>query len=326
MTAGVAPTALTWRPITGEDVEAWAELLRAAEAVDHTGENYDADDLTEELADASIDYRHDSIAVFDGDRMVGYGIVRGKPALGGTVFQVQTEGQVHPGYRRRGIGRMILDGAFERASEMHAERGNGLPCQVVVYANDRITGVRALAEAAGMTAMRWWFEMDRDLSEPVEVRPVPDGYRITGFDPASDEQLRVAHNEAFAGHWGSVERDPEFWRQWVSGSRAFRPEVSRLLWEGAEIAAYLLVYEYDADTVATGVREAWIGQVGTRPPWRGRGLASTLMTHVLAACREAGYQRASLSVDTGNATGALGIYERAGFVTCERATSYARSI
>ena len=43
--------------------------------------------------------------------------------------------------------------------------------------------------------------------------------------------------------------------------------------DGEKIVAYALGYEYEADTEATGIRELYIGQVGTRRDYRGRGLA-----------------------------------------------------
>ena len=55
---------------------------------------------------------------------------------------------------------------------------------------------------------------------------------------------------------------------------------------------------------------------------RGRGLASALLARVLAAARDEGYRTASLNVDTANPTGALGVYERAGFVAVYRQDSY----
>jgi mycothiol synthase len=314
---------LAWRAIAGSDVTAWAELLAAAETVDRTGEHYSASDLTEELADPSLDVTADTFAAFVGERMIAYGVVRAKAAQPDGVHRVHAEGCVHPDFRRRGLGTELMRRLAARGAQLRAPQ---LAAELVVYANDRNVGLRALMESVGLRPVRYWYEMDRDLTELGEPAPVPPGLRLATWEPAIDERLRIAHNETFAGQWGSVERDSAFWRHWFSGSRAFRPAVSLLLWDGDQIAGYQLVYEFEADTAATGVREAWICQVGTRPPWRGRGVASTLLTHVLAACRAQGYQRAALNVDTGNPTGALGIYERAGFVVTGRATSYVRPL
>ena len=55
-------------------------------------------------------------------------------------------------------------------------------------------------------------------------------------------------------------------------------------------------------------------------------MASTLLSHALAEYRSAGYAEASLDVDSENPTGALGIYERAGFVVESRWTDYAAKV
>jgi mycothiol synthase len=89
--------------------------------------------------------------------------------------------------------------------------------------------------------------------------------------------------------------------------------VSWLVLDGDEVVAYLLSYFWEADATATGVREAFVGQLGVRPRWRRRGLGGLLLATALRSYRAAGYKRAALTVDTANATGALGLYERAGF-------------
>lgn len=83
--------------------------------------------------------------------------------------------------------------------------------------------------------------------------------------------------------------------------------------DGDEVAAYLLTCFWDADAAATGVREAFVGQLGVRPTWRRRGLGRLLLATALVSYRAAGYARSGLTVDTGNATGALRLYERAEF-------------
>ena len=43
-----------------------------------------------------------------------------------------------------------------------------------------------------------------------------------------------------------------------------------------------------------------------------------------ASHRDAGFERATLTVDTGNATGALGLYERAGFAVRDTSVSWTK--
>jgi ribosomal protein S18 acetylase RimI-like enzyme len=119
------------------------------------------------------------------------------------------------------------------------------------------------------------------------------------------------------------------WRQWVTESRSFRPELSYVVVDSKapqRLAAYVQTSEFDAYFAATGRREAYVAKVGTRREYRGRGLATILLRHCLVAYRDAGYDEASLDVDSANPTGALGIYERAGFVLESRRTDYARLV
>ena len=70
------------------------------------------------------------------------------------------------------------------------------------------------------------------------------------------------------------------------------------------------------------MREAYVAKVGTLDAHRRRGLAGVLLQIALERYRDAGYDRAALDVDSENPTGALGVYERAGFRTTKRWTTY----
>ncbi len=67
---------LTRRPLRRTDIPAWLELLAAAEAVDRTGENFDADDLTHEFDDPAVVAESDTLALLDGTRLITCGRVR----------------------------------------------------------------------------------------------------------------------------------------------------------------------------------------------------------------------------------------------------------
>jgi ribosomal protein S18 acetylase RimI-like enzyme len=142
------------------------------------------------------------------------------------------------------------------------------------------------------------------------------------FDPALDEALRLTHNEVFLDHWGFTPRSVESWNARHAGSRSFRGGSSYLVLDGETIAAYVLCYEWDADTALTGIRELYIGQVGTRRPYRGRGLARAALAKVLAEAAQAGYKRSGLGVDADNPTGALGLYESLGFTVHSKWITY----
>jgi ribosomal protein S18 acetylase RimI-like enzyme len=115
----------------------------------------------------------------------------------------------------------------------------------------------------------------------------------------------------------------------VTESRNFRPDQSFLVVDETaqgRIASYVQTNEYDAYFEMTGKREAFVAKLGTLRKYRGRGLASTLLLHCMKAYQKAGYDEAALDVDSENPTGALGIYERAGFSVESKWTDYVRIV
>ncbi|WP_373685216.1 GNAT family N-acetyltransferase [Streptomyces lunaelactis] len=69
------------------------------------------------------------------------------------------------------------------------------------------------------------------------------------------------------------------------------------------------MHAYTAPTVA---RWSWIQYLGVLERSRGRGVASHLLRHAFGVCAARGRDTIGLGVDTGNATGALWLYEAHG--------------
>ncbi|MFF7244302.1 GNAT family N-acetyltransferase [Embleya sp. NPDC008237] len=70
----------------------------------------------------------------------------------------------------------------------------------------------------------------------------------------------------------------------------------------------------------------YITTVGTRRQARGRGLARTLLTHVLRAMRADGLRHAVLEVDADSPTGALGLHRSFGFTVTDRSMSFVKHL
>lgn len=324
---GLARSELSWRPFRREDAPALTELMAAAEAVDQTDENLDEEDVVEHYMSGLIDLEADTRLIWDGPTLIGCGEVFGQVRVR-EVHSVWLGGTIHPDLRRRGLGRRLLRWQLTRAQELHGERHPGVAANVMCGVADTNPGLAALARSEGLEEIRFWFDMMRPLDSPDQPLPLVstvEGVRIRPYDAACDEDVRQAHNAAFVGHFGSTERDPTEWHGFFTGSRAFRPEQSLLAVQdqpGAHIAGYLLAYVFEADVAAKGRREIYIGQIGTLPTFRGRGVGSALMAAGLATWAAAGHEEVYLGVDAANATGALGLYERAGFTVHKRSTSW----
>lgn len=302
------------RALRRSDSGALLELYRRIEAVDRVGEHHDLADVEHSLVDPQLDLGAATRGWFDGDRALGFVTVHAVGSL------AQTTGGVDPAMRRHGHGTALLRWAFDHASDTGADT-IGAGC------NDAEPDAVRLFTSVGMSPVRHW----RHMRHPVEadpgsaLDPAQGALVTTAVGDLAGESLRLAHGVAFAGHFGSTPPDPVRWAQSYTGSPEWSEPVSVVARAGSadgELAGYALVYERSADTAATGVREAYLGQLGVLPGWRGRGAGSLLLSAVLARAGRLGFGRVSLTVDSANGSGALGMYERAGFVTVSSHTSF----
>ena len=266
---------LSWRALRAEDAAALARAYAAIEAVDVTGENFSEQDLRDELEDESIDLGADSLAAFAPDgEVVAFAWVHGAAEVR-DLDRIHVEGAVLPPARGRGYGRRLLEWGEPRAAELHRARHPDVPGAVCVEAHENNPGNEALARAAGYAATRWWHRMTRSQADALpDVAPTPPGLALAPYAADRDDAVRRAHTEAFADHWGAVPPNPERWSRHYTGAQTFRPDVSWLVLDGDEVAGYLLTHSWEADTAATGVREAFVGQIGVRPGGAGSASAS----------------------------------------------------
>ena len=315
------PEGIEARSIDTGDADAWAELLAAKEKIDQEGENYSPQDLIDQLNDPHMDAALDTIGLWAEGRMAAYGKVHAADSVV-DVDRVRTEGTVHPEWRRRGLGTALMPWLIQRAAKLHADKHPDAPGEVSNSTISTNVGADRLLKRFGFEECRYFFDMKRSLHQAVPEVPLADGLRLVPFNTSMDEALRVTHNEVFLDHWGSTPEDEKSWQTWFTGARAFRGGSSYLVLDGETIAAYVLCYEWEADTEATGIKELYVGDLGTRRSQRGRGLARVALTKVLTEAAQAGYQRAGLGVDADNPTGALGLYDSLGFSVHSKWVTY----
>jgi mycothiol synthase len=306
---------LTWRPLRLADAEPLAALLAAAEAVEPVGEHFSAEDIREDLGSPLIDFADGTISAWDGDRAVACVVPRVRDAAD-PVHQLRFDATVHPDHRDDAIGERLVDWVLRAGKLLHERRFPGAPLELHGAAHENQRWYAGVLEAAGFRHARTFVEMRADLTgELPPTGELPAGLRLAGYEEKYDELTRLARNDVFADHWGSAAQSPEAWRHMIAGSSSFRPDLSFLLLSPAEdeVAAFVLSAHFESDTAATGVRELYVSNVGTRAALRGRGIASALLGHTLAEAKAAGFARSSLGVDLANASGALGVYERCGY-------------
>lgn len=305
----------SWRPLDASQVGAWADLLAAAEEHDHSAEVLGESDLVEEIADPARDFARGSIAVYDGATMIGHSVLTFRE-LPGEVHHMHQWGTVRPEFRGRGMGARLLEWSQRAAIGLHTDLYPDLPLSLEGTCLERNTGALALFAAQGFGQARWFQRMTMDLAADLPRPATPPGLTVTTLTPEHHAAALSVRNEAFGDHWGSTEMSPQSWAHWL-GYAAFRPGYSYIAYADGAPAGIVIGQESDAYTQATGQRDLYVALVGTRRSARGRGVASALLGHALAAARADGVRSASLEVDADSPTGAFGLYERIGFAVAD---------
>jgi len=203
---------------------------------------------------------------------------------------------------------------LDRLRAIHSEMGAEVDWVVECGTTVEDERGKRLFESFGLEPVRYFFDMFASTSD-APAPEYPPGMRAVPFTRDLTDELYDAHTEAFSDHWGFEPRELDRWVTNTIDSDAFRPDLSRLILNGKEIAAFVLSYDGAGDVL-------YIGQVGTRRAWRRRGLASALLADSMRAGADAGKPVAQLGVDADSPTGAVGLYERAGFAVKARFVEY----
>jgi mycothiol synthase len=223
------------------------------------------------------------------------------------------------------IGASALFGVHGEAAQVHgfvAAKGRGLGTEILERgeAFGRAEGVekiittsaepnadaRALFELRGYREVRRFYEMAIELTEEPSAPALPAGLVVDELRNDEYQAFYDALNEAFAEHWGW---HPEPFEKWFERRQGQHRDEHGPIWfvvrDGDELAA---VTRNDLALAGGG----YVGAIGVRPAWRGRGLAKALLKRTFAEFWSRGTKRVGLDVDTQNATGAVALYERVG--------------
>jgi mycothiol synthase len=304
------------RPYRDDDATPVTALLNAIEAAGGSGHHFTEDEVRGEMARIQARDLDTRLVVAGDGSLAAVGIVV-PPPPGGS--RAHADGGVHPGHRGRGIGRALLAWQFQRAVAQHAALAPAVPWTMHVGAGAGDADAPRLFRRFGLRLVRHFLEMSAATAGARPAR-LPGGLRTAAYTGDLRSAVHRAHTEAFADHWGSESRSLDSWALRTVDSDPFRADLSRVAFDGDQLAGYLLAYDG-----AGG--ELYLGQIGTRRPWRKRGLASALVADSLAAGARAGLATSSLRVDADSPTGAVAVYERLGFsVRRSPYAAYAREL
>lgn len=303
---------LAFRPFDPErDYEPLAELKRAANLEDGVDWLPTAEALRLDFTHAAeFDPRRDVLLAELEGAVIGAAETSVRMRDGIAVHEV--DGWVRPGWRRRGLGRALLQWTEARAANLAQVDGRTVERALAAGPDEDQVGACALYDRAGYRVVRYGLMMVRDLREAIPDPLLPDGLEVRPVRPAEHRRIWDADTEAFEDHWGRAERTDADFEGWFAV-----PELDtdrwHVAWDGDEVAGSVMAFVFRDENEALGVSRGWLEHISVRRPWRRRGLASALIARSLRDLRDLGLHEAALGVDAENVTGALRVYEALGF-------------
>jgi mycothiol synthase len=252
----------------------------------------------------------------------GYAHVDATDAVEGAAAEVA----VHPRYRRRGIGRALVEAAMAVADE----RADG---RLRLWAHGDHPSATALAASLGFDRARVLWQMRRSLFAPVPEPVVPPGMRIRPFRAGQDDEAWVALNAAaFADHpeqgkWTLHDLHLRLREPWFdpAGFLLAEDDHGHLLgfhWTKVHGEVHTHPLPDGSRPHAHGpIGEVYV--LGVAPEAKGTGLGTALTLAGLRYLRGLGLDQAMLYVDESN-TSAVALYHKLGFVPWSTDVSFRR--
>jgi len=145
-----------------------------------------------------------------------------------------------------------------------------------------------------------------ELQQEPPAPTVPEPFVLEPFRDGDARAFHATMNEAFQDHWEWHGLPFDEWWEMRQG-------------QDADEAGPLWFVVRDGDEMAACIRNeanrnggGFVGLIGVRRPWRGRGLAKALLHRTFAEFWRRGTPRVSLGVDAESPTGATKLYESVG--------------
>jgi len=356
----------TFRPFRREDSPAIFQMMLDIDAHDDRTWAGTLVDTEKEFDDPDVNVETDTLGAFTADGQVAAMAWIYAPPKPGEHYLAFLWNQFHPDHRANGLADFVMDWSEARGRQIMAKRPRDLPHVLRISCIAHNAYRKELHTRHGFEPVRYFFEMRRDLSDPISVVTLPPGIvvyppptsprhqgeaqlppagggtevgdwggrlergpssiAIRPWAPELDQRTYEAFEESFRDHWGHVPMSKETWDLFVVGRESFRPDLSFVILDGEEVAGFTMNFLSPEENERNGIQEAWVGDLGVRRAWRKRGFATALLNQSMRAFKAEGMAYASLGVDSENPTGALGVYERVGFTPVKRSVSFAKVV
>ncbi|MEG4286855.1 GNAT family N-acetyltransferase [Microcoleus sp. A006_D1] len=313
------------RPYAGDsDLEAIADLINICEKVDRLDEGTSISELQQEFNQPSRDLARDICLWEDASgKLIGFALLSiSEP---GEVIDGSLWFRVHPDARCGDVEAAAVAWGETRMHEVAQEWGARVKLRSGARAQnaDRIS----VLESCGFIVDRYFCRMARSLSEPIAEPQLPEGFALRLFPREEDAEAWVEmFNQSFIDHWNHHDLTVELFKHGLT-QPSYRKDLDLIaVAADGTFAAFCYCEISQEECDRTGRNEGWIACLGTRRGFRKIGLGRAMLLAGLQRLKAAGVETAILGVDTANPSGALRLYESAGFHKIRDSISYVKDV
>ena len=319
-----APNRFALRPGRPCDAAAVANLWNRRAAAREQPSVYTAADVEHRWSTPGFNVATDTRLAWDGEELLAYAHLRDvkEPHVDlfvGVSLDPQVENDDH-------LSDELYAWLGARAQETLARAPEG--ARVVL-----IDGAAADDHHRQEMLVRYGFRVDRVFSRlrlELDRRPPvpmwPDGIAVREFRPGEDDvELVLAYRDAFRDHYGYLEQpleaEVERWRHWML-QPDFEPGLWYLAVDAGKICGYCCTFAESHGDRECGL----VDEFGVRLAWRRRGIGRALLLESFRAMHDRGLKAVELTVDSENASDALGVYTSAGMTPIRQDLTFVKEL
>jgi len=306
------------------DLTAIADLINTCEEVDRLDEGTSISELQQKFNKPSLDKARDIRLWEDANgKLIGFAQL-GIVDLG-EVIDGRLSFRVHPDARGGDVEAVAIAWGEVRMREVSVMRSSPVKLRSSVRAED---GDRiSVLASCGFKADRYFFRMARSLSGPIPEPQFPQGFALIEFPGEQDAAAWVEmFNQSFIDDWNHHDLTVERFKYNLA-KPDYRNDLNLIaVADDSTFVSFCYCQISVEECDRTGRNEGWIAYLGTRRGFRKMGLGRAMLLAGLHRLKAVGVATAILGVDTENSSGALHLYESAGFHNIRDSISYVKDV
>ena len=171
-------------------------------------------------------------------------------------FRADVTGKVAPEFRERGMGAAILTWAEAAARVLFQSAGHSGSLTLCANTSEPNESSRALFAAHGLELAVAEDELRRPLTD-LPNRDLPGGFVTLPWNEHAQPLFFHAYSESFRDRPGFPDWEESRWRASFIGREAFRPDLSSVILDGPEPAAFAVAWVEDGTGWITQMGVAW---------------------------------------------------------------------